>query len=141
MAIPWHTDYSSCATHNTAPNPDNSRTLYWSWPAQRPVQVFRAQDVRDGRLGPLYYSVRGAGTEADDPTNAGRYQALIDSVLKWHRIGFVIQGSAIDGDVRYDPGQYLEVLSQLDVPEITPWPMTSARSDNYSGSQFSVKSP
>lgn len=141
MAVPWQTDYNSCATHNTAPNPDNSRTLYWSWPAQRPVQVYRAQDVRDGRLGPLYYSVRGAGTEADDPTNAGRYQALIDSVLNWHRIGFVMQGTAIDGDIRYDPGQYLEVLSQLDVPEITPWPMTSARSDNYSGSQFSVKSP
>jgi hypothetical protein len=141
MAVPWQTDYNSCAAHNTAPNPDNSTTVYWSWPAQRPVQVYRAQDVHDGRLGPLYYSVRGTGTEADDPTNAGRYQALIDSVRNWHRIGFVIQGSAIDGETRYAPSQYLEVLSQLDVPEITPWPMTSARSDNYSGSQFSVKSP
>jgi hypothetical protein len=141
MAVPWQTDYNSCATHNTAPNPGNSTTLYWSWPAQRPVQVHRAQDVRDGQLGPQYYSVRGAGTEADDLNNAGRYQALIDSVRNWHRIGFVIQGSAIDGEVPYDPGQYLEVLSQLDVPNITPWPMNSARSDNYSGSQFAVKSP
>ena len=141
MAVPWHTDYNSCATHNTAPNPTNSRTLYWSWPAQRPVQVYRAQDVIDGRLGPQYYSVRGAGTEAADLTNVGRYQALIGIVLNWHRIGFVIQGSAIDGEVRYPPEQYLEVLSQLDTPDITPWPMTSARSDNYSGSQFSIPSP
>jgi hypothetical protein len=139
MAVPWQTDYNSCAVHNTAPNPHNSTTVYWSWPAQRPVQVYRAQDIFDGRLGPLYYSVRGAGTEADDPTNAGRYQALIDSVRNWHRIGFVVQASAIDAEL--DPRHYLEVLSQLDVPEITPWPTTSARSDNYSGSQFSVESP
>lgn len=141
MAVPWHTDYNSCATHNIAPNPTNSTTLYWSWPAQRPVQVHRAQDVNDGRLGPQHYSVRGAGTEADDPTNAGRYQALIDVVLNWHRIGFVVQGSAIDGDVAYSPEYYLEVLSQLDVPEITPWPMNSGRWDNFSGSQFAIESP
>ena len=141
MAVPWHTDYNSCATHNTAPNPTNSTTLYWSWPAQRPVQVHRAEDVHDGKLGPQYYSVRGAGTEADDLTNAGRYQALIDIVLNWHRIGFVIQGSAIDGDIPYSADQYLEVLSQLDVPEITPWPMNSGRSDNFSGSQFAIESP
>jgi L-Lysine epsilon oxidase N-terminal/L-lysine epsilon oxidase C-terminal domain len=141
MAVPWHTDYNSCATHNTAPNSSNSTTLYWSWPAQRPVQIHRAEDVRAGKLGPQRYSVRGAGTEADDLTNAGRYQALIDIVLNWHRIGFVIQGSVIVSEIPYSPDQYLEVLSHLDVPEITPWPMNSARSDNYSGSQFAVESP
>src|SRR4029077_7167183 len=64
MAIPWHTDYNSCATHPTSPNPLNSTTLYWSWPAQRPVNVFLADEVGyDGRkLGPQRYSVRGAGT-------------------------------------------------------------------------------
>ena len=141
MAVPWHTDYNSCATHNTAPNPSNSSTLYWSWPAQRPVQVHRAEDVHDGKLGAQHYSVRGAGTEADDLNNAGRYQALIDSILNWHRIGFVIQGSVIAGDVPYSPEQYLEVQSRLDVPEITPWPMNSGYSDNFSGSQFAVESP
>jgi len=134
MAVPWQTDYNSCATHNTAPNPTNSTTLYWSWPAQRPVQVHRAQDVRGSKLGPQYYSVRGPGTAADDLGNAGRYQALLDAVRNWHRIGFVVQGSAIDDGLGYDSQQYLEVLSQLDIPEITPWPMNSGRWDNFSGS-------
>jgi hypothetical protein len=125
MAIPWQTDYSACATHNSAPNPTNSSTLYWSWPAQRPVQVHLANDVRDGRLGPQRYSIRGAGTASDDPGLQGRYQELINIVLNWQRIGFIIQGSAIDGDVVYSPDQYLEVQSQLDHPEITPWPMNS----------------
>ena len=109
MAVPWHTDYNSCATHNTAPNPGNSTTLYWSWPAQRPVQIHRAADVHDGELGPQRYSVRGPGTEADDLNDVGRYQALLDSILNWHRIGFVVQGSAIDGDIDFSADQYLEV--------------------------------
>ncbi|MGH7869754.1 MAG: LodA/GoxA family CTQ-dependent oxidase, partial [Candidatus Dormibacteraceae bacterium] len=90
MAIPWQVDYNSCATHNVSPNPGNSTTLYWSWPAQRPVQVYRAQDVRDGTLGNQHYSVRGKGTYADDLGGAGRYQELIKSVLNWCRIGIVI---------------------------------------------------
>ncbi len=125
MAIPWHSDYSACATHNQAPNPTNSSTLYWSWPAQRPVQIHAAKDVCDGELGPLLYSVRGAGTYSDDPGLSGRYQDLINMVLNWYKIGVVIQGSAIEGDVAYSPEQYLEVESQLDEPEITPWPMNS----------------
>src|SRR5262249_55930820 len=124
MAVPWHTDYNSCATHNSAPNPTNSSTLYWSWPAQRPVQVHVAADVHDGKLGPQRYSVRGMGTYTTDLGDARRYQQLIDSVLNFHRIGFVIQGSVIDGGT-YSPDQYLEVESLLDVPEITPWPMNS----------------
>ena len=116
-----------------------------------PIALTRGRKHRRPARGPKPPALADSATEiireisgvndADDPTNAGRYQALIDSVRNWHRIGFVIQGSAIDGDTAHDPGHYLEVLSQLDVPEITPWPTTSARSDNYSGSQFSVKSP
>jgi L-lysine epsilon oxidase-like protein len=136
MAVPWQTDYNSCATHNVAPNPENSTTIYWSWPAQRPVQIHRAEDVHDGKLGPQKYSVRGKGTYAEDLSDAGRYQQLIDSVLNWHRIGFVIQGSAISGS-DYSADQYLEVESELDEPEITPWPMNSGRTDNFSGSQTS----
>jgi hypothetical protein len=125
MAIPWQTDYNACATHNQAPNPQNSSTLYWSWPAQRPVSVHRAMDVHDGKLGPQRYSIRGAGTYTLDLGGAGRYQQLIDAVLNWHRIGIVIQGSAIDGDVKYSPDFYLEVASLLDEPEVADWPMNS----------------
>ena len=84
-----------------------------------------AADVRDGALGAQRYSIRGAGAAADDLGNSGRYQNLIDIVLNWHRICFVIQGSAIAGDIRYSPDMYLEVASQLDEPEIAPWPMNS----------------
>lgn len=126
MAVPWQTDYNACATHNSAPNPDNSSTLYWSWPSQRPVTVHLATDVHDGQLGPQRYSIRGPGTASTDLGNAGRYQDLIDIVLNWQRIGIVIQGSAIAGDRSYSPDFYLEVASLLDTPEITPWPMNSS---------------
>lgn len=130
MAVPWHTDFNACATHNPDPNPRNLKTLYWAWPAQRPVNVHVAREVRDGRLGPQRYSVRGPGTYSEDPSQAGRYAVLIDIVLNWHRIGFVIQGSAIAGEVSFSPEQYLEVESQLDEPWITPWPMYSKNLDS-----------
>ena len=122
MAVPWHTDYNSCATHTQTPNPRLSSTLYWSWPAQRPVAVHVAKQTHDGRLGAQRYSVRGKGTASDDPGQQGRFQELIDSVLHWDGIGFVIQGSAIDGDTSYSPNQFLEVGSQLDELEVHPWP-------------------
>jgi hypothetical protein len=125
MAVPWHTDYNACATHNSAPNPTNSTALYWSWPAQRPVQVHVASDVRDGKLGPQRYSVRSPGTASEDLGEAGRFQDLIDIVRYWHRIGFIVQGTAINGDEAYDRDVFLEVQGQLDAPEITPWPMNS----------------
>jgi hypothetical protein len=124
LAIPWHTDYNSCATHNLYPNPGSETTLYWSWPAQRPVAINRAQDVHDGELGPKHYSIRGLGTESPDLSEAGRFQAAIDFIMKWHRIGFVIQGSAIDSP-ESAPDQYLEVASRLDEAAIEPWPMNS----------------
>lgn len=130
MAIPWHTDFNACATHNPDPNPRNLKTLYWAWPAQRPVDVHVARDVRNGRLGPQRYSIRGPGTYSDDPSQAGRYADLIDIVLNWHRIGFVMQGSAIAGDVVFSPEQFLEVQSLLDEPVITPWPMYSKALDS-----------
>ena len=125
MAVPWHTDYNACATHNSAPNPTNSTALYWSWPSQRPVQVHLASDVHDGKLGSQRYSVRGPGTTSDDLGETGRFQDLVDIVRYWHRIGFIVQGTAIDGDQRYDRQMLLEVQGQLDTPEITPWPMNS----------------
>lgn len=125
MAVPWHTDYNSCATHNQAPNPHLSSTLYWSWPAQRPTAVHLAADVHDGSLGSQRYSVRGAGTFNEDLGEQGRWQQLIDAVLHWHEIGFVIQGSAIDGAKSFSAEYFLEVESQLYDPVIEPWPMNS----------------
>jgi hypothetical protein len=130
MAVPWHTDFNACATHNPDPNPRNLKTLYWAWPAQRPVDVHVAREVRNGRLGPVRYSVRGPGTYSDDPSQAGRFTEQIDVVLSWHRIGFVIQGSAIDGGAAFSPEQFLEVESLLDEPLITPWPMYSENLDS-----------
>lgn len=98
MALPWHTDYNSCGTHPTDPNPNKDKTLYWSWPAQRPVSVYVATDVAsDGKtLGAQRYSVRGNGTQTDDQASARRYQERIHMVENWSRIGVVMQGSAID---------------------------------------------
>jgi hypothetical protein len=128
MAVPWHTDYNSCATHPTDPDPLKSTTLYWSWPAQRPVVVYRAKDVVNGRLGAQRYSVRGKGTEDPDPANQGRYQNRLDMVINWPRIGVVMQGSAIDGGP-YPSDQYLEAESRLDQAEVEPWPINGLPAD------------
>ncbi|NUQ72317.1 MAG: hypothetical protein HUU21_02045 [Polyangiaceae bacterium] len=127
MALPWHTDYNSCATHNPSPNPQNTSTLFWSWPAQRPVAVYAAADVRDGKLGGQRYSVRGPGTHAPSPSSQGRYQNRLDMIEKWPLIGVVIQGSAIEGEggVKYSKEVFLEVESLLDEKPVPPWPQNT----------------
>ena len=122
MALPWHADFNACATHNAEPG---LTTLYWAWPARRPMQIYRAQDVHDGKLGPQRYSIRGKGAYSEDLGLAGRFQNVEDFVAHWHRIGIVLQGSVIDGPEPYSPRQHLEAESQLDEPEIKPWPMYS----------------
>ncbi|MCU6497833.1 LodA/GoxA family CTQ-dependent oxidase [Rugamonas sp. A1-17] len=93
MALPWHTDYNSCATHMPAPNPGGdlydteqaiaeatavvtdpdtirpNTLLYSSWPAQRPVAVYTYDDLvaSGGQLPAPRFSVRGPGTRADVP--------------------------------------------------------------------------
>jgi L-Lysine epsilon oxidase N-terminal/L-lysine epsilon oxidase C-terminal domain len=82
MALPWHTDYNSCATHLPSPNPGGNidmkalkqdwnqgmpafnTLLYSSWPAQRPVAVYTYDDVvaNRGSLAKPRFSVRGEGT-------------------------------------------------------------------------------
>jgi hypothetical protein len=62
--------------------------------------------------------------------NTGRYAELIDIVLHWHQIGFVMQGSAIAGDGSFSAEQFLEVENLLDEPAITPWPMYSKNLDS-----------
>ncbi|MFZ6770931.1 LodA/GoxA family CTQ-dependent oxidase [Undibacterium sp. Di26W] len=91
MALPWHTDYNSCATHLPDPNPGGELTdenidaatdmnfaglntfTFASWPAQRPVAVYTYRDVvanngyvvaRDGTKAVQRFSVRGNGTKA-----------------------------------------------------------------------------
>lgn len=125
MSLPWHTDYNSCATHRPDPLPPFNNTLYWSWPAQRPVAVYAAKDVQNNQLAPQRFSVRGEGTKTTDPAQVGRYQQRINMLKNWQRIGFVLQGSAIDSG-KYDQDYYLEVESQLDDSgnQVEPFPNT-----------------
>lgn len=151
MAIPWHTDYNSCATHTPAPNPggniteknvysgDVNTSLFWSWPAQRPVAVYTFKDLaaNNGTLPTQRYSVRGEGTQAvqqnsgsfNTPAmNVGRYQERRNMLINWNKIGIIIQGPAIEGYSKdFDPDYYLEVESQFDKDEsnlVIPWPNT-----------------
>lgn len=124
MALPWHTDYNSCATHMPSPDPAGNSTLFWSWPAQRPVAVYVAADVRDGELGPQRYSVRGDGTHSPDPSMQGRYQKRLHMVENWPRIGVVLQGSVIEGGA-YSKEQFLETESLLDDAHVPPWPQNT----------------
>jgi L-Lysine epsilon oxidase N-terminal/L-lysine epsilon oxidase C-terminal domain len=113
MAIPWHTDYNSCATHPPTNNPVEGTKLFWSWPAQRPVAVYPAKLNPSGPPSKQLWSIRGEGTASPYPQNWGRYQNRIDMILKWPCIGVVLQGSAID-DCNFSPDYYLEVESMLD---------------------------
>jgi hypothetical protein len=145
MALPWHTDYNSCATHLPSPNPGGSisntsqtgdgrnTTLFWSWPAQRPVSVYSWPDLKanNGKLPTQRYSVRGEGTRATATSdgavypaqNVGRFQIREDMVKQWQNIGVVIQGAAIDG-YSFDQSLYLEVASLMsDISDtVVPWP-------------------
>jgi len=137
MALPWHTDYNSCATHQPSPNPERNTTLFWSWPAQRPVSVYTYEDYHnngDAFVAQQQFSVRGDGTtvfpgdENDGGSlaeNAGRFQNRIDMVENWMNIGVVIQGPAIEGFEGKNTDLFLEVKSLLtgksDISQ--PWPI------------------
>jgi hypothetical protein len=87
MALPWHTDYNSCATHLPDPNPGGditninqvfdgrNVTLLWSWPAQRPVSVYTYKDLNagGGQLPQQRFSVRGEGTPTIPGPDNGVY--------------------------------------------------------------------
>lgn len=146
MAVPWHTDYNSCATHLPSPNPAGNRTLFWSWPAQRPVAVYAIEDITVGvggdltgssvvpqlLLGAQRWSVRGVGTDSSKPENWGRYQVRKEMLDNWHKIGVVLQAPAIDDskfhgpnstpgdDLKLEDDWYLEVESRLVDTNLTP---------------------
>lgn len=126
MALPWHTDYNSCATHPPSPNPAGNRTLFWSWPAQRPVAVYSGGDVFWGsddapdalptndspldptwneswQLGPQRWSVRGAGTYSPYAEDWGRYQVREDMLMNWSRIGVVMQATQVQAPADKQP--------------------------------------
>lgn len=100
MALPWHTDYNSCATHLPEAPPERqllnnqdaidaatatpgngiNTLLYSSWPAQRPVAVYTYDDVvaSGTDLPTPRFSVRGKGTRADDVPSTMPADAEID---------------------------------------------------------------
>lgn len=137
MALPWHTDYNSCATHSPSPNPERNTTLFWSWPAQRPVSVYTYEDyVANGNAfyGEQHFSVRGTGTQVEPgdsnegqvaTENVGRYQKRLDMLENWFNIGVVIQGPAITGYQGDNSDLFLEVSSLLKGPSdwSQPWPI------------------
>jgi len=137
MALPWHTDYNSCATHQPSPNPDRNTTLFWSWPSQRPVSVYTYEDyVKNDNafFGNQQFSVRGTGTQVfpndhqdggSQAENVGRYQERINMVENWMNIGVVIQGPAIEGFKGDNDDLFLEVESLLTGPSDVsqPWPI------------------
>lgn len=170
MAIPWHTDYNSCSTHLPDPNPNSKKsylsnneawnlnrfnptpntTMYWSWPAQRPVSVYTYDDLKanngkfweKGGINPALtqrFSVRGAGTKSDGVTGhsgledaydspsmqVGRFQQKKNMVLHWHEIGVVMQSTQIEDFPYEDKDIYLEVQSQFEHDEsnmVEPFP-------------------
>ena len=139
LALPWQADYNSCAIHQTSPNNLNSNALYWSWPGQRPVTVYVADDYESGgidELPPQRYSVRGPGTmpgveapgDKEDLANAGRFWDYKEMLRHWDEIGTVVQATQIDDGKSYEDDLYLEVQSQLGErpPELAPphaWPL------------------
>ena len=142
MSQPWHTDYNSCAVHNPDPNPTSNNTLYWSWPAQRPVQVHPKElctydsASKVWSLGGQLFSIRGDGdgddnlTHTNYPQNEGKYQKYIDYVDNWHKVGFIIQGiqiTAIEGG-NYGQDKFLEVKSHFKSfgDPVQPWPTATA---------------
>lgn len=137
MSVPWHTDYNSCGTHQTAPNPpDNTQpaqtTLFWSWPAQRPFAVYTADDARNGHLDRQRLSVRGFGTGSPDPSNQGRFQQYIDFVRNWPKVGTILQATQIDDiEGEFQDDWYLEVQSQFDDSNsaVEPWPINGRKPD------------
>jgi hypothetical protein len=131
MAIPWHTDYNSCATHPPNNNSVSGQTvLFWSWPAQRPVAIYPAEFNPAGSAPTVQrWSVRGPGTASNLPQNWGRYQKRIDMIKNWPNIGVVLQGTAIDGG-GFGADVYLEVESKLEDDNVVPPPYPNIYMDD-----------
>lgn len=146
MALPWHTDYNSCANHPPDPGPGGS-TIYpttapppggptsyndysfWSWPAQRPVAAFTSTLPKANAQ--QWYTLRGPLTDTTNPKNVCRYQSIVNILTNWQNVGVVMQAEAIDGvDPGYIPSGhrgdhtwYLETQSLMEEGvAVPPWP-------------------
>lgn len=132
MALPWHTDFNACALHLPENNPNGNRTVFWSWPAQRPVAVYSVDDIAwtplegSPTLGPQRWAIRGEGADSTRPERWSRYQDHRKMLEHWHQIGVVMQASAIDGAGSLLPSDwYLEVgsgLSDTGQMPVVPFP-------------------
>ena len=132
MAAPWHTDYNHCASHPPESPSNTDQTLYWSWPAERPVVVYpqalaRFDPATGWTPGRQLFAVRGAGTTTIYPANAGRFQRAADFLLNWHKVGFVVQASRINPDARppapEDPFLEVACFFENDTSQmVAPWP-------------------
>lgn len=132
MAAPWHTDYNHCASHPPESPSNTDQTLYWSWPAERPVAVYpqalaRFNPGTGWTPGRQLYAVRGAGTTTIYPANAGRFQKAADFLVNWHKVGFVVQASRINPDARpataEDPFLEVACVFETDTSQmVAPWP-------------------
>lgn len=114
---------------------DVNTSLFWSWPAQRPVAVYTYKDLvrNNGTLPVQRFSVRGAGTNIEDgqflgAESVGRYHVRRHILDNWDKIGIIIQGPAIEGyPDGFDKNYFLEVESQFEKDEsneVIPWPNT-----------------
>jgi hypothetical protein len=115
------------------PNPQANNTLFWSWPAQRPVAVYPVSlcnyDAASGTwtVGQQVYAVRGPGTETPYPAQVGRFQQYPDFVDNWFKVGFVIEGPQVPaqpGKAPYPANILVEVESKFAVGSdyVPPWP-------------------
>jgi predicted flap endonuclease-1-like 5' DNA nuclease len=137
MALPWHTDYNSCANHPpqvtpTYPNSAYDDYSYWSWPAQRPVVAFTSRKKLKEKE--QWFTLRGYGTAPGDPSappaqgtpaqNVCRYQTIVDIMTNWQNVGVILQSSVVDGvDPAYEDKYYLESESNFpDGVEVPAWP-------------------
>lgn len=132
MAAPWHTDYNHCASHPPESPSNSDQTLYWSWPAERPVVVYpqglaRFDPATGWVPGRQLFAVRGAGTTTLYPANAGRFQKAADFLVNWQKVGFVVQASRINPDARpaapEDPFLEVACFFENDTGQmVAPWP-------------------
>ena len=157
MALPWHTDYNSCATHPPYPGPGKTTNYpadpppaggppsyddysFWSWPAQRPVVTFTSTKPKSEKE--QWFTVRGPGTnpvtDPSDPPSSGpdyqnvcRYQTIKDMLTNWQNIGVILQATVIDNVADgYDGTDFLEAESQFpDGVPVPAWPNYLPTSD------------
>jgi hypothetical protein len=138
MAVPWQTDYNSCAVHMSSINTGgtnpitigNPTTLFWSWPAQRPIAVYVADEVVNGKLPQRKYSIRGQAAFATNLSMLSSFQDPTVAITNWDQIGVVLQGTQLSLEGTYGPSMFLETGSLLDPYVMVEWPFNANPAPN-----------